>query len=327
VQYKQCVALSCAADSECAVGWSCQTSSSTGCTSGGTASAGGATSVGSGAAGAAAAVSGAAVPAAADSGTVRVSSDAGATTTGSCQMTTTQSCQPKAKNPCQLSDDCGPGYDCVDEQVCACSGSAAVGSGTTAAGGATRTSFAGSGAATAGSTATPVPVDAGTSCVCGASGTMRCQAQTIACMATADCPETWTCSAVASSATGSTNYCQPPSQAVVGYNSGAPRAADDAGIATVGIGGTTSAGSNSTSTGSAAIPTNENSSGGSATGPASSQSTTPASSSGSDQLVAQGGGCQVSRGANSNLAAVLLGLLTLTGIRRGRRESRLSSSG
>jgi len=283
VQVKQCVASSCTADSECSVGWSCKTDTYSTCPAVREANGG---------------ASGVTMPAAAGVGNVGFVASAGSAsdvampvggTTGVACTTVSQStCQPNAQGACAVADDCGPGYDCVEQTSCACSGGASVGSATATAGAA---NYMLPNPTTGGSGATSP------ACSCATTGVKGCQAQTIACLADADCPETWSCVGVGDPTAAGTATCQPP---YTYFN-----------------GGTVSTGSGKSESGTAGTSTvgavDYSSVGGGTSAPAAAVA--------NDNPSTSSGGCQIGTGRSSHFAAMLLGAVALLGIQRRRRHA------
>jgi hypothetical protein len=116
-----------------------------------------------------------------------------------CTTTTSGTCSPTYDLPCKLDADCGPGFTCVADQICSCSGGGAVSSvANSSAGGASTSSSVSDGGALvvdAGEvTVDPVPpTDFDASCGCSLTGTSICQLNPIACTVVSDCPSGWTC--------------------------------------------------------------------------------------------------------------------------------------
>ncbi|MGM0577683.1 MAG: hypothetical protein ACQEXJ_18295 [Myxococcota bacterium] len=131
-----------------------------------------------------------------------------------CEEETESRCAPAWAAPCEVPADCGDGFDCVAEEICACSG------GDTGTDGGTPTdpvptpegdggevpadgsdSDSGSGGRTPGSE--PVPPedeDEGSyeeDCVCEPSDEKSCRPEEIECASEEDCPAEWTCEEVA----------------------------------------------------------------------------------------------------------------------------------
>lgn len=110
---------------------------------------------------------------------------------GACTTTTVKSCVPRYDVPCTVSSDCGDGFTCVPDTITSCSGGGSAGSGV--AGGAPTT---GSGPAIlvdAGTIAVDASSDPPPSCTTTTGSTSSCQANTIPCATSSDCPSTWTC--------------------------------------------------------------------------------------------------------------------------------------
>jgi hypothetical protein len=316
VAIKHCVALPCTSDIDCAVGWACKSDVTTTCATNPApepATAGGASGT------RVVATAGIGNTAAATAGPASDVAIAvgGATSTG-CTTSTQSTCQPKAQDACTTADDCGPGYDCVDQTTCGCSSSGSVGAGSTtlvdpaptAAGGSAampRTAVAGGiagftistgGAASVGTMVVGGSTSIGTApdCTCTSSGVKGCRAQTIACVSTADCPETWTCVGTVD-ATGTLNgTCEPPYPY---FNGGSVNYGNGPGA---------------TGSGTTASVDNVSGTGGVAT----------VRGTGSDSNAAApteaGGGCQMGRGDTSRFAMLLFGALVMFGVQRRRRH-------
>jgi hypothetical protein len=82
-------------------------------------------------------------------------------------------CTPTWLLPCQAAADCGPGFACVPEESCACSGSVGVPT---------------PGAAGSAGFVPPDPT-----CTCTPTGVNRCEPAEVTCAADADCLAGWTC--------------------------------------------------------------------------------------------------------------------------------------
>jgi MYXO-CTERM domain-containing protein len=112
---------------------------------------------------------------------------------GVCTTTTMNSCVPRYDLPCKVASDCGDGFTCAPDTTTECSGGGSAGSGV--ASGSTGTT---SGPAVL-VDASPVTVgaeDASSpppSCTTTVSSTSSCQAKSIPCTTAANCPSTWTC--------------------------------------------------------------------------------------------------------------------------------------
>jgi len=281
VQVKQCVASPCTADSECSVGWSCKTDAYSTCPTA-PATNGGASAIGIPAA---AGVGNAGFVAAGGSAS-DVAMPVGGSSAVVCTTVSQSTCQPNAQGPCTVADDCGPGYDCVEQTSCGCSGSASVGSS--------------SGTAGAANYMMPYPGTGGSgatapACTCSSTGVKGCQAQTIACLADADCPETWSCVGVGDPTAAVTATCQPP---YTYFNGGTVTTGNGKGEA--GTAGTSTVGA-----------VDHSGVGGGTSAPAAPVANEDASST--------SGGCQIGTGKGSHFAAMLLGAVALLGIQRRRR--------
>ncbi|HLK36868.1 MAG TPA: MYXO-CTERM sorting domain-containing protein [Polyangiaceae bacterium] len=231
---------------------------------------------------------------------------------GACTTTTTRSCVPRYLLPCTQSTDCGAGFTCMPDESCGCSGSATVvGAHTTGS----------PSAAPDASPPPPVPAeDAGApTCTCAPTGTSRCVVNTVTCTTNADCPAMWTC-------------VQPPSPLVTcgGAGVGAP-SSDDGGPAVDPCSGAAPAPQPSmcqppyydtpgsfSDTGNASAPGAPQAATGSGNESAPAAGARPAPSSKNDSS----GGCTVARGPTGTGAALGLGLMALLAIARRRAPRR-----
>jgi MYXO-CTERM domain-containing protein len=232
-----------------------------------------------------------------------------------CQSATQSYCVPAYFAPCQTSDDCGPGFDCVEGDICGC---AAGGTGTVAPGdtGSGGTGSSGGGSAGGGDSGSGSTVP---DCTCEPSGDLYCQLQDLPCTQNADCPDGFICQALPAPSvpcsynadTGET-VCDTPttdnqSQCVPdGWDrwvGGAPAASGSDYDAAVG--GSVGA-SDSSAEGRASDVQNPESPG--------MPSVQPAGGSGGSSS----GGCQVGTGGSSGLDVALLAAvgLLLLGVRR-----------
>jgi MYXO-CTERM domain-containing protein len=280
-----CVPSLCQTDSDCAPGMVCFAETATSCP---------------------AQVAPAKCPADVDCG-VAPEPDAGA-----CTTTTTSSCVPQYEVPCHVDSDCGPGFTCVPDTSTECSGGG---------------SASGAGSGDGSATGAPVPQEAGTGptsgCTTVTSSTSSCQANTIACTTSSDCPALWSCTpsstgveiscpniAVATvdgaapdngsctytEAGPSQSYCSPPYAYLGGYNSGTLHGEGSAPTSTASSDG-------GTPTGAAGAASDT-------------QGTGTESTSGSS-----GGGCDVSGAGDAMQGATgMLWVLGLLGARRRRRS-------
>ncbi|MCB9508094.1 MAG: hypothetical protein H6698_08150 [Myxococcales bacterium] len=103
-----------------------------------------------------------------------------------CETVTESFCAPRWIGNCTEAADCGAGFDCVELEECACSGSA---------GGSTDpvplpVPPEGSGSSDPSRGEGDAPDD---ECECFATGEFYCEPQEITCEADSDCPDTWTC--------------------------------------------------------------------------------------------------------------------------------------
>ncbi|HEY6080443.1 MAG TPA: hypothetical protein VIW29_16630 [Polyangiaceae bacterium] len=115
-----------------------------------------------------------------------------------CAAASVSYCTPKYVLPCQTADDCGMGFDCVQETITTCSG----GGGAeptpqpapsppadadlpAGSGGSSGSGFAKPGA--------PVPEPIDPSCTTEPAGYSHCVAKELTCDATSDCPAGWLC--------------------------------------------------------------------------------------------------------------------------------------
>jgi len=110
-----------------------------------------------------------------------------------CEAVTETSCVPRWVLPCTTADDCGGGFNCVEQQECWCSGSMGT------AGGAEPSGTAGASAGDGLGLMDPLPdMDAGVAiaeptCGCSPSGTFSCELQDLPCESDADCSDGFTC--------------------------------------------------------------------------------------------------------------------------------------
>jgi MYXO-CTERM domain-containing protein len=111
---------------------------------------------------------------------------------GACVTSTVKSCVPRYVLPCKVASDCGGGFSCTPDQQCWCNGGMA-----TPPGDAGTASFGSGGGSAPPSSPSPAPGDdSGVSppnCGCTALDTSHCQAQMITCSAASDCPAMWSC--------------------------------------------------------------------------------------------------------------------------------------
>jgi len=149
--------------------------------------------------------------------------DCAAPADAGCTTVTVSACVPHYVPPCASDSECGPGFTCVEQEECACSGStgsgggsapsAGSGGGTAGSGGATP-SDSGNAPSDAGA-ADPIPTpdggaepppdakmapDAGApapvappECTCTPSGVKACKLTVVGCNTASDCPSGFTC--------------------------------------------------------------------------------------------------------------------------------------
>jgi Cys-rich repeat protein len=96
---------------------------------------------------------------------------------GACTTMTSKSCVPKYDLPCHVDSDCGDGFTCVPDTATECSGGGSAGS------------------AGSGSTPPVPPVVQTPTCTTTTLSTSSCQAKSMPCATSNDCPSTWSCSA------------------------------------------------------------------------------------------------------------------------------------
>jgi hypothetical protein len=94
-----------------------------------------------------------------------------------CTSKTESYCVPRYVLPCQAAADCGPGFECKQEEICECSGSSS---------GSTPPSDGAGGA--------PEPTPEEPSCSCTPGDTSYCAIVEQVCATDAECPMDWTCS-------------------------------------------------------------------------------------------------------------------------------------
>lgn len=229
---------------------------------------------------------------------------------GACTTTTVKSCVPRYDLPCTVASDCGDGFTCVPDSVTECSGGGSAGSGVST--GAPETS-SGPAIPVDASPVTVGAVDASSpppSCTTTVESTSSCQANTIACTTTANCPSTWTCVAQPEPAT---EICAGPASfdgAVPPCGSPDPAPAQSLCEPPYTNLGSNSGGATRSSTGSA--PVAATAGGTPINGSAASSSSAPTGSS---------GGCQMAAPGAANGGIPFLALLGLTALSRRRRSS------
>ncbi len=220
---------------------------------------------------------------------------------GACTTMTSKSCVPKYDLPCHVDSDCGDGFTCVPDTATECSGGGSAGSAGTA-----------SAPPLVPSTGATPPVSQPPTCTTTTLSTSSCQAKSLPCATSSDCPSMWSCSAgnvstavcagpaLAADAGGGAALCDPgppaqmtcaPPYAYLG------RGAEGSGF------GTSSA------------PTSAESGDAAVSGLESAPSVPPAANS---PLNATGGGCQIGGGGANGGGPSLLALLGLVGLVRRR---------
>ena len=115
--------------------------------------------------------------------------------TTTCAPTTQSECVPKYDAPCKADADCGAGFTCtLDSSGCACAS-------------------AGSAPNSGGSADAGIPVPdpiPPTTCNCPAATTSSCHALPVTCTTAADCASGWTCETVVNPTTCGSEPAQPP---------------------------------------------------------------------------------------------------------------------
>lgn len=116
-----------------------------------------------------------------------------------CTTETYSYCGYRYQAECTQNEDCGPGFDCVPEQICWCTGATGVGP---------------TGEAGAASVPDePIPVE--TECGCEPTGRNQCELQELPCAADTDCPEGFSCQEDGATAcwfnSDGTSGCETPS--------------------------------------------------------------------------------------------------------------------
>ncbi len=102
-----------------------------------------------------------------------------------CETVTESYCVPVYIGPCELDGDCGPGFDCVDQEICGCTGG----------GGTDEVCVCGPDDGDCVCDPAPSPEEEPTEpdCFCEPSGGAWCQPQEIPCDTDNDCLADWSC--------------------------------------------------------------------------------------------------------------------------------------